>query len=216
MTAAPVEAVVFDLGGVVLDSPLHEIARFEEEHRLQAGIVNRTVFGAGAGGAWARYERGELVRPEFLPLLAAELAVAGATVDTAELMSRIDASIRPRPAMIRAIRLLRGAGISTAAITNNWEPFPAGGLRDEFDVFLESVTEGVRKPEPEIYRRCLDRLDVAPSRAVMLDDLGPNLKPALELGMHTIKVGDAATALEELSRLVGIELTATGAGRIST
>lgn len=216
MTIGAVEAVIFDLGGVVLESPLHEIARFEEEHRLVPGIVNRTVFGAGSDGAWARHERGELTRVEFLPLLAAELAAAGATVDTAELMSRIDASIRPRPAMIRAIRRLRASGLSTAAITNNWDPFPSGGLRDEFDVFLESVTEGVRKPEPEIYRRCLHRLGVAPDRVVMLDDLGPNLKPAKALGMRTIKVEDAEVALSELAAAVGFQLSSTGASGIST
>ncbi len=41
----------------------------------------------------------------------------------------------------------------------------------------------------------------------MLDDLGPNLKPALAMGMHTIKVTSAAQALEHLSELLGVELS---------
>ena len=51
MTAARVAAVIFDLGGVVLDSPLHAIARFEREHAIPPGFVNRVVVDSGAGGA---------------------------------------------------------------------------------------------------------------------------------------------------------------------
>mgnify|MGYP001547131660 FL=1 len=40
-------AVIFDLGGVVLDSPLHAIARYERELGIPAGFVNRVVIEAG-------------------------------------------------------------------------------------------------------------------------------------------------------------------------
>jgi putative hydrolase of the HAD superfamily len=206
MTPPAISAVIFDLGGVVLDSPLHEIARFEADHGLETGLINRVVHRSGPEGAWARHERGTIPRALFLELLADELAAGGATVDTTELMGRIDTTIRPRPVMIEAIRRLRRKGLAVAAITNNWEPFPAGGLRNEFDVFLESVVEGVRKPEPEIYRRCLQRLSVEASDTVMLDDLGPNLKPARELGMITVKVADVTRALAELESLTGVKL----------
>ena len=81
-----------------------------------------------------------------------------------------------------------------------------------FDVIVESSIEGVRKPEPEIYRRALDRLSEAVGRRIeatdcaYLDDLGINLKPARALGMHTIKVTEPAAALAELSALLGFAL----------
>jgi putative hydrolase of the HAD superfamily len=203
MTAAPA-AVIFDLGGVVFESPLDEISRYESEFGLPPGVVNRTVHDSGPTGAWACHERGEVDRATFLRLFAQELATAGAVVDTDDLMSRIDRSIAPRPIMVDAVRTLRTAGLAVAAITNNWAPFPAGGIRLEFDVFVESVTEGVRKPEPEIYRRCLERLGVDAESAVMLDDLGPNLKPARQLGMTTIKVIETGQALEALEALTGL------------
>jgi putative hydrolase of the HAD superfamily len=205
MTAAPA-AVIFDLGGVVFESPLAEIARYEAEFDLPSGVVNRTVHDSGPGGAWARHERGELDRATFLDVFAHELAGAGAVVDTTGLMSRIDRSIAARPVMVDAVRTLRTAGLVVAAVTNNWTPFPAEGIRLEFDVFVESVVEGVRKPEPEIYRRCLERLGVEADRVVMLDDLGPNLKPARALGMATIKVTDSSQALRELEAITGVRL----------
>ena len=54
---------------------------------------------------------------------------------------------------------------------------------------VESCVEQIRKPNPEIYKRALERLNVNPEDAIFLDDFGQNLKPARELGIHTIKVG---------------------------
>jgi putative hydrolase of the HAD superfamily len=197
------QAVVFDLGGVVLDSPLHEIARFEREHRLPGGLINGTVARNGATGAWARHERGELASGAFPEVFAAEFRSAGYEVDTVSLMERIDASITLRPSMVAAIRRIRAGGVKVAAITTTWEPLGGTPIAAEFDVFVESVAEGVRKPEVEIYLRCLERLDAPAERCVMLDDLGPNLKTARDLGMYTIKVVDPDQALGDLARVMG-------------
>ncbi len=198
------DAVVFDLGGVVLDSPMHVIADYERENGIEPGSINRIVFSGGPDGAWARHERGEVRHGDFLREFADELARNGLRVETGALMERIEAGFRTRPQMVRAIERIRSEGLSAAAITNNWTPFPKGGLPALFDVFLESVVEGVRKPERLIYQRCVDRLGLQASRMVMLDDLGPNLKPARAMGMTTIKVMDPDRALADLSQLIGV------------
>ncbi len=51
-----------------------------------------------------------------------------------------------------------------------------------------------------------DALDIQPREAIFLDDLGINLKPAHALGMTTIKVIKAETAIAELSAHLGHEL----------
>ena len=53
---------------------------------------------------------------------------------------------------------------------------------------VESCVEGLRKPNPMIYKLILERLAVDPTEAVFLDDLGENLKNARALGVYTIKV----------------------------
>src|SRR2546422_10733104 len=53
-----IEAVVFDIGGVVQESPLHAIARYEQEHGIEPNAINRVVVAAGEQGAWGRPERG--------------------------------------------------------------------------------------------------------------------------------------------------------------
>ena len=41
---------------------------------------------------------------------------------------------------------------------------------------------------------------------MFLDDLGRNLKPAQALGIKTIQVKNALTALRELEKIVGVQL----------
>ena len=75
-----------------------------------------------------------------------------------------------------------------------------------FDHVIESAKIGLRKPDPKIYRLMTEALSVAPERCVYLDDLGVNLKPARAMGMTTIKVLDAATAIGELEQATGMIL----------
>lgn len=75
-----------------------------------------------------------------------------------------------------------------------------------FDLVVESSKEGVRKPDPRIYKLTCERLGVAPSRTVFLDDLGINLKPARELGMTTIKVSSEEQAITELAKVLELAL----------
>ena len=82
-------AVIFDLGGVVLDSPLHAIARYERELGIPAGFVNQVVIEAGSSGAWPRLERGELPMEEFMGVFEAECRKAGQEISVAEMMHRI-------------------------------------------------------------------------------------------------------------------------------
>jgi epoxide hydrolase-like predicted phosphatase len=121
-------------------------------------------------------------------------------------------SAQPRDEMLRAIRRIREGGLRVAALTNNWEreaderAEPTRELRQLFHVFVESSREGLRKPDPRIYALACERLEVAPSEAVFLDDIGRNLKPARELGMATIKVAQPESALAELEALLGLAL----------
>jgi epoxide hydrolase-like predicted phosphatase len=127
-------------------------------------------------------------------------------------MARIAEYSQPRPAMLSAIRRIRAAGLRVGALTNSWDSDDQKQkmdlLRAEFDVFIESVRVGLRKPDPRIYALCCSRLEVAPNEAVFLDDIGVNLKSARALGLTTIKVGDPEVALAELEGVLGVALRA--------
>jgi putative hydrolase of the HAD superfamily len=201
-------AVLFDIGGVVVGSPLHAIAAYEREQAIEAGFVNRVVLTAGSAGAWSRLERGELTLEQFYPAFERDCEAAGGRISARELMGRVAASTIPRPAMLEAIRRIRARGLLAAAVTNNWITDDGGTsvLRGEFDAFIESAVLGLRKPDPRIFEIACDRLRISAPEAVLLDDIGANLKSARALGMTTIKVVDPDAALAELAAVLGFAL----------
>ncbi len=199
-------AVIFDLGGVVLGSPLHAIAAYEEETGIPSGFVNRVVVDTGPSGAWSRLERGELDLEAFFPAFEADCAGAGQTLSARAMMERMAEASRPRPAMLEAVRRIRDRGLAAAALTNNWGGDGTQQLAGHFDVFVESCVVGLRKPDPAIYRHVCAEVGVEPSEAVFLDDIGRNLKPARQLGMTTIKVEEPTAALSELQEILGFPL----------
>ena len=211
MTQARFAAVIFDLGGVVLGSPLHAIADFEREYAIPEGFVNRIVVESGPGGAWSRLERGELDLERFYSAFEDDCERAGRRVSARSLMQRIAQGSGPRPAMLTAVERIRERGLKAAALTNNWSGEGDGtrALRGHFDVFVESCALGLRKPDPRIYRHALAELRVEARQIAFLDDIGRNLKPARELGMATIKVTDPDQALAELADLLGFSLRNT-------
>ena len=206
----PVQAVIFDLGGVVLESPLPAIAAYETAHGLPPRFIARLVIEGGADGPWARLERGELDAQAFTAAFERQADAAGSDLDGAALLGCIGDAAVPRDEMLAAIRRLRATGLRVAALTNAWatpdRPSRVESLEAEFDCFVESFRVGMRKPEPRIYELVCRELDVPAAAAVFLDDFGANLKPARAMGMTTIKVEDAASAIDELERLVGISL----------
>ena len=207
-----IEGVLFDMGGVVMESPLHAIARYERAHGLPANAINRAIAAAGDGGAWARLERGELTDETFCAPFEADCRAHGMTVSGAAIMAAIAEAGVARPIMLEAIRRLRAHRLRVGALTNNWKKSGPEDdviphrLKSHFDVFIESRVVGLRKPDPRIYELACRELGVPPARTAFLDDIGANLKPARALGMTTIKVDDPRQALEELSRLVGVDL----------
>ncbi|HKZ20458.1 MAG TPA: HAD family phosphatase [Acidimicrobiia bacterium] len=194
-------ALIFDLGGVVLDSPLEVIADYEKENRIPVGTINRHVASRGDEGAWGRHERGKIDFAGFCDLFEAELAAQGIVVEAAVLLARIGAFAKARPAVLTEVGRLRTAGYRVAALTNSWQSMPDSDLHTHFDLVVESWREGVRKPDREIFVRTLARLDVDATETVMIDDLGPNLKAARDLGMETFKAIDEASLITFLKTL---------------
>jgi putative hydrolase of the HAD superfamily len=209
-----VSAVVFDLGGVITESPMIAFAAYEREAGLPDGLIRQLNSTDPDTNAWARFERNELDVPGFSAAFEAEAAALGHRLDAGRVLAALRGEVRP--AMVEAIRRLKEAGLPLGMVSNNVSPMERGGRMDEildmFDVIVESSVEGVRKPEPEIYLRALDRLSDAVGRRIeatdcaYLDDLGINCKPARALGFSTIKVVDPDVAIAELSALVGFPL----------
>jgi epoxide hydrolase-like predicted phosphatase len=208
-------AVIFDLGGVVLGSPMHAIASYERASGLPETFINRVVADTAPHGGWAQLERGELTLEGFYSAFEADCRAAGHEISARTLMAEMAEATQPRAVMLTAIERIRAKGLAAAALTNNW--ISAEGGEDEetpglsllgghFDTFIESSRVGLRKPDPRIYELVCRELEITPAEAVFLDDIGSNLKPARAMGMRTIRVQAPEQALDELEDALGFDL----------
>lgn len=92
-----------------------------------------------------------------------------------------------------ALARLRANDFRVAIVSNSEGKLPdifaRVGLGDAFEAIVDSHFEGVRKPDPEIFRRALARLGVSADRAVYLGDIpGIDVDGAHAAGMRAVLV----------------------------
>lgn len=212
---ADIEAVLFDFGGVFTDSPFTAFEAMGKALGAQPGQINAAMFGAYAEDGdhpWHRLERGEISLQEARDLILVHAREQfGFELDIYQLFGQMPRDAGLRHVLVDEVHRLKEQGMITAVVTNNVREFGDGwrGLLpvDElFDLVVDSSSEGVRKPDPEIFHRTLWRLGgIAPERAIFLDDFEANVTAAHELGMRTIHVGrDIEPAIDTLRQQLGV------------
>ena len=210
-----INAVLWDFGGVILSSPFEAFNHYEHANGLPADFIRRVNATEPDINAWARLERAELDHEEFDIAFAAESKALGHEVPGADVLALLAGEVRLE--MVRALDRVKAAGLKTACLTNNIVSRADGAMAadarpevsavmERFDVVVESSKIGVRKPERAFYARACELLGVTPPECVFLDDLGINLKPAREMGMTTIKVGEPGPAIAELASVLALDL----------
>ncbi len=212
-----IKAVLFDFGGVVTTSPFDAFADYEAANGVPPGLIRDINSTNPDDNAWAKLERSDVDTAGFAELFESEARALGHDVDGTAILGLLSGSVRPK--MVEAIRRIKAAGFAIACLTNNFRSGTSNASRSDtaevmalFDHVTESSVVGIRKPEPEFYRRALAALDLEPTEAVFLDDLGINLKPARAMGITTIKVVDPDQALAELGEVIVLDLLAQPAG----
>jgi putative hydrolase of the HAD superfamily len=209
-----IEAVLWDFGGVLTTSPFEAFNRYEAEKGLPRDFIRGINATNPENNAWAQFESSRISLDGFDEAFAAESEAAGYRIPGRDVVALLSGDLRPR--MVEALRHCK-EHFAVACITNNVKSGQGPGMaRDAerasaiqsvmalFDLVVESSIEGIRKPDPRIYRITCERLGIDPARAVFLDDLGINLKPARALGMNTIKVLNETQAIDDLYRLTGL------------
>ena len=107
---------------------------------------------------------------------------------------------------VAILEALKAAGVPLYAITNysgqRWaETLPRfPWLADAFRDVVVSGHEGIVKPDPEIFRRCLVRNGLDAARCVFIDDNAANVAAAAALGIDAIRFTDAPALRDALVR----------------
>jgi HAD superfamily hydrolase (TIGR01509 family) len=179
------DAVLLDAGGVLVDPDWHRVARILADHGL---AISGEALIAAEPAAKQKLDRRETIEATDdarRAILYYDLVLAGAgrrepvadDVWTAVRAEHARSNFwRQVPAGVRdALGRLRQAGLKLAVVSNAngtvRDLMEDVGLAPYFDTILDSFTEGVEKPDPEIFRRALARVGASPHRALHVGDL---------------------------------------------
>jgi putative hydrolase of the HAD superfamily len=205
MTKESIRALIFDYGGVLMRTvdPTAR-RRLERQFDLDRGQAEQLVF---RSPRWDDVQHGHTDSNAFWADVGERLGLDTAGVEA--FRRGFWAGDRPDQEMVEHIRHLRSQGYRTALLSNAPADLPEYleqlGIVDAFDVIVISGVEGVAKPDPEIYRRALGRLDVAPHQAVFIDDMRVNVEAARRAGLRAWRFRGLAPLRVQLQDL-GVSL----------
>ena len=179
---ASLKAVLFDAGNTLL---------FLDHDRIAAAVgaalglaldARRLAASAAAAARAAEAARGpdrDRARVYLEALFTGAGVPPSRMVDVGECLRRLHGEShlwgRLAPGTREALERLRAGGLRLGVVSNSdgrvEEALIASGLRDCFDVVLDSAHVGVEKPDPAIFRAALGALGVAPAEALYVGDL---------------------------------------------
>lgn len=213
----PIQAVIWDFGGVLTSSPFEAFSRYEHQNSLPADFIRGVNSVNPDTNAWAMFEQARISAIDFDAQFLSESTSLGHAVAGRDVLALLSGDLRS--GAVSALKTI-ARDYKVGCITNNvpmghgpgmagttQKANAVGKVMAVFDHVLESSKIGIRKPDPRIYALMCEALDVDPVACVYLDDLGINLKPARQMGMATIKVESEAQLLADLGGVLGCDLT---------
>jgi 2-haloacid dehalogenase len=182
------EAVVFDIGGVLLDWNPRYLYRklFSDQDAMERFLAEVCTL------EWHdAHDRGVPFEVSCAELAAKHPACADLIWAWARRSEEMIAG--PIPGTVEILRSLTDAGVPCYALTNmEAETYPLRAARFSFlrwfDGTVVSAFEagGIAKPDPEIFTRLLDRFGLQAASTVLIDDAARNVAAARQLGMQTV------------------------------
>ena len=196
--------ILFDMGNVLIyfdrNLFMDRLGVSEEDKKL----LMREVF---LSVEWVRMDRGSMVEADAVESCCKRLPEH--LHDAAEkLIQMWDRPILPIPGMYELIEELKAKGygiylLSNASVRQHeyWPRVPASRF---FDGKLISADVHVIKPQPEIYRLCLEKFGLEAESCFFIDDSPANIEGALNCGIAgAVFHGDVAWLRRDL-RSAGI------------
>lgn len=201
LSISPPTAVVFDLGGVLIDWDPRYLFRtlFSDTAAMERFLSEVTTpqwnAAQDAGRSWAEAVEDLAARfPDERPLIEAyhrrwDETLGGAIDGTVEVLS----DLRERDVRLLAL--------------SNWsaETFPIARDRYPFLAWFEAIVVsgeiGVAKPDVRIFEALIERHRIEPPRTAFVDDTEANVAVAEELGFIGLRFTDPEALRADLERL---------------
>jgi epoxide hydrolase-like predicted phosphatase len=198
----PIEAVVFDMGGVLTVDPF-EACR---DYATEMGLPLETFVDQFRGPEFAEVETGDRSVRDYLKFACRDVEERlGVRVDIRRLAACLAAGQRVRPEMIALVEDLVGSGVKVGVLTNNAKEarawWASGVLPiDSFAAIVDSSEVGLRKPDPAIFALTAESIGHRPDQLLYFDDAEENVAGATASGLVARLFSDPAACRGECAR----------------
>ena len=187
--AVPTRAVLFDLGGVLIDIDFDRaLAAWQPHSRLAPGQL-RSRFSFDE--PFRQHETGRLDDAGYFAHLR-ELLALDCDLHQVEsgfnaiLIAEIDETVQILAALRDRLPCYAISNTNPAHVLHMRRAFP--GLLDRFDHVFTSHEMGHRKPQPESFAHVLQAIGLPAPEVLLFDDLVPNVEAARALGLQAVQV----------------------------
>lgn len=209
MTHPDIKAVVFDIGGVLLDwDPRHLYRKLIADPDKMAAFLGEicTPRWHLAHDLGADTEQSCLELAAAHPGLAAEIMawshrseemIAGQIEEGVDVLAKLKAS---------GLRCLALSNMEADKFALRLSRYP---FFRHFDGCVISGVEGVAKPDRRIFEILLSRYDLEPAATVFIDDTAANIAVARDLGLVAVRYSGGGQLRRDLRRL-GLPAGAAG------
>jgi HAD superfamily hydrolase (TIGR01509 family) len=217
-----IKAILFDAGDILYYRPRRgqHLGRFLESHSLRA----QQVPGSEQKAMKDRAMTGEVSKREYMEYRLRSMGIED--TDQFELaiaaLEKESNDVAFFDGARETLAELKRRGYRLGIVTDTYharetklEWLRRNGIDRIWDVFVSSCEEGVRKPDPAIYRAALDQLGLEPSEASFVGHKRSELDGAIAVGLKTIAFNYEAEAkadhfIEHFSELLTLFPSADG------
>ncbi len=189
-----IKAAIFDLDGTLLnrdDSVKLFIAKQYERLSKQFGHIPKEKY-------ITRFieldKRGYVWKDKVYQQLVDEFEITELTWEELlhDYISEFKNNCVPFANLTQMLEKLKENNLLLGMITNGYGQFQMDnieslGIKKYFDVILVSEWEGIKKPDPEIFNRAIERLEISPNESIYMGDHPENdVQAARKVGMKGI------------------------------
>ncbi|MEQ2526750.1 HAD family hydrolase [Robertmurraya yapensis] len=186
-----IKAVAFDLDGTLLDRDVSVrkfiVKQYERLHTFVGHITKEKYVSRFIELDCRGYTRKDKVYQQMIE----EFEIKGLPWEELleDYLIHFKNHCEPFPNLIETLEKLKNKSLKLGIITNGRGQFQldnikALGIEKYFETILISEWEGMKKPEPEIFERLLEKLNLAANECVFVGDHPDNdVKGAQSIGM---------------------------------
>jgi len=188
MTDSRLEAVLWDLDGVIADTGIYHYQAWQDVFGKRGVTFTEEQFMRHFG---QRHDT--IIRTALGSNISAEEFNAITSEKQENYRRRVVNNIRPLPGAVELIRSLNQHGIKTAIASSappeNIEIIIRGlGIEDCFQAIARGTDVAEGKPNPEVFLLAAEKLGVEPGSCVVIEDAIAGVAAARKAGMKCVAV----------------------------